>query len=190
MMNTQFDIEEVLAEGRISNELDYERALVADRRLRVLSKDNPKLKGLRDQLRELLEQYENSEWVNSTITAKKLYESDLAELIAEKERAFVQSRKALIKRQLKKLGLNQQQLGLLLGHTSKTYMSELMNGVSPFTLNDLVVMNRILNIKLTDLVPTTLSQAQRVRIKASIEKMGNDKVKLSSEDFDLLMEAD
>jgi len=185
-MNTQFDIEKALTEGKITNELDYERALIADRKLRVLSKENPKLKAVRSQLRDLLGQYEGSNWKNSHVTEKKLRESDLAELIAEKERIFIQRRKRLIKSRLKKLSLTQQQLGSLLGHSSKTYMSELMNGVSPFTLNDLVVMNRILKIKLTDLVPTTLSQPQRTRIKSSIRKIGNDKVKLSSEDFDLV----
>ncbi len=35
-------------------------------------------------------------------------------------------------------------VGLILGH-SKTYMSELINGVSQFTLNDLAIIHRILD---------------------------------------------
>jgi hypothetical protein len=60
-----------------------------------------------------------------------------------------------------------------------------MNGVSPFTLNDLIVINRLLKIDLTDLIPTTLSHSQRVAIKRSIDKIGSKKLKLSKDDFDL-----
>jgi transcriptional regulator with XRE-family HTH domain len=185
-MNTQFDIERIFSEGRISNELDYERALIADRKLRVLAKNNPKFRKVRSQLRDLIEYYEASNWVDTKISQPKVKESDLAELIAEKERVFIKRRKDLIKARIKDLGLTQQQLGILLGHKSKTYMSELMNGISPFTMNDLVIINRILKIGLTDLVPTTLSLPQRVRIKSTIKKLGNTKVKLSPEDFDMV----
>lgn len=185
-MRTQFDIENVLKSGKLQNELDYQRALVADRKLRVLGKENYRLKRLRSQLRDIIEQYENRNWSDdSNIDKKKIHESDLAELIAEKERLFIQKRKDLIKNELKKKNLTQQNLGLILGHKSKTYMSELMNGVSPFTLNDLIVINRLLKIDLIDLVPTTLSHNQRVAIRRSIDKIGSKKLKLSKDDFDL-----
>ena len=185
-METQFDIENVLKSGKLKNELDYQRALIADRKLRVLGKENYRLKRLRSQLRDIIEQYENKNWSDdSNIDSKKIHESDLSELIAEKERLFIQKRKDLIKNELKKKNLTQQNLGLILGHKSKTYMSELMNGVSPFTLNDLIVINRLLKIDLTDLVPTTLSHIQRVAISRSIEKIGSEKLKLSMDDFDL-----
>ncbi len=37
-MKTQFDIEEILELGEIQNALDFERGLIADRKLRVLFK--------------------------------------------------------------------------------------------------------------------------------------------------------
>ena len=186
-MNTQFDIEKVLNSGKIRNELEYERALIADRKLRILCNQNTKLMPLRLNLRDLIESYEKQYWSNeTTITETKIRESDLAELIAEKERQFIQKRKGLIKKQLNEYGVNQQQLMLILGHKSKTYMSELMNGISPFTLNDLVIINRLFKIDLADLIPTTITQTQRARIKKSIQELGTNKIKLSTEDFDLV----
>ena len=185
-MKTQFDILELIKLGEIKNELDLERALIADRKLRVLSKENPKFKTLRKKLRDLIEVYENKNWSpDSRISDKKLRESDIAELIAEKERQFIERRKELIKSKLKKVNLNQQDFGAILGHKSKSYISELMNGINPFSLRDLIIINRLLKIDLTDLVPTFLPQNERVKIRTSIEKLENPKLKLSKEDFAL-----
>jgi antitoxin component HigA of HigAB toxin-antitoxin module len=183
-MKTQFDISELIKTGKIQNDLDFERALIADRKLRVLSKENPKFKSVRKKLRDLIEQYENENWnAESKISDKKLRESDVAELIAEKERLFIQRRKELIRKKLKNLNLTQQDFGKVLGHQSKSYMSELINGVSPFSLKDLIVINRILKINLTDLVPTFLPQSDRVKIRTTIKKLDNPKLKLSKDDL-------
>jgi transcriptional regulator with XRE-family HTH domain len=185
-MKTQFDIEKLIDKGKIQDELDFERALIADRKLRVLSKENPKLRTVRKKLRDLIEAYENCNWSSdSKITEKKLRESDLAEQIAEKERLFIYNRKKLIKSNLKKLNLSQQDFGAILGHKSKSYMSELMNGVSPFSLRDLVIISKLLKIDLTDLVPTFLPHTERIKIKLSIEKLENPKLKFSKDDFAL-----
>lgn len=181
-METQFDISQLIETGKIQNELDFERALIADRKLRVLSKENPKFKSVRKKLRDLIEQYENQNWsAKSKISNKKLRENDIAELIAERERVFVQRRKELIRKKLKKLNLTQQDFGKILGHQSKSYISELINGVSPFSLKDLIVINRLLRINLTDLVPTFLPQSDSVKISATIKKLNNPKLKLNEE---------
>ena len=183
-MKTQFDISELIENGKILNELDFERAMIADRKLRVLSKENPKFKSVRKKLRDLIEQYENQNWsADSNISEKKLRENDVAELISEKERLFIQRRKDLIRKKLKNLNLTQQDFGKVLGHQSKSYMSELINGVSPFSLKDLIVINRILKIDLTDLVPTFLPQSDRVKIRTTIKKLDNPKLKLSKDDL-------
>ena len=86
-MKTQTDISKLLELREINNELDFEKALVADRKLRVLSKEDPKYKAIRKKLRDLTETYENKNWSSSSeITDEKIRESDLAELIIEKER--------------------------------------------------------------------------------------------------------
>jgi transcriptional regulator with XRE-family HTH domain len=183
-MKTQFDISQLLEAGKIQNELDFERAMIVDRKLRVLSKENPEFKSVRKKLRDLIEQYENQNWsADSKISDKKLHESDIAELIAENERLFIQRRKALIRKELKSLNLTQQEFGEILGHRSKSYISELMNGVSPFSIKDLIVINRLLKINFTDLVPTFLPQSESEKIRAAIEKLDNPKLKLSKDDF-------
>ena len=185
-MKTQFDIEKVVEIGYLNNELEYERALIADRKLRILSKSNSRLKPIRQKLRDIIEKYEKKNWSpKSKINDEKLRESEIAELIAEKERLFLQRRKDLIKEKLKANGLTQQQLGEILGHKSKTHMSELINGVAPFGINDLVIIHRLLKINIKYLIPTTLSQLQRKRVKKTLTALGNEKLKLSSEDFDL-----
>ncbi len=186
IMKTQFDISKLIEAGKIQNELDFERALIADRKLRVLSKENPKYKSVRKKLRDLIEQYENRNWnAKSNVPVKKLQDSDLAESIAEKERLFIWRRKALIRKKLKNLNLTQQDFGKILGHRSKSYMSELINGVSPFSLKDLIVIHRLLKINLSDLIPTFLPQSDRKKIHTTIKELNNPKLKLSIEDMDL-----
>jgi transcriptional regulator with XRE-family HTH domain len=183
-MSTQFDILQFIEAGKIDNELDFERALIADRKLRVLSKENPKFKAVRKKLRDLIEQYEDQNWsANAKISDKKLKESDAAELIAEKERLFIQRRKELIRKKLKTLNLTQQDFGKILGHNSKSYISELMNGISPFSLKDMIVINQLLKIDLTDLVPTFLPQSDKVKIRTTIKKLDNPKLKLKNDDL-------
>ncbi|MCH5719884.1 hypothetical protein [Niabella hibiscisoli] len=93
-MKTHFDIEQFIEAGAITNELDYERAMVADRKLRLLAKDNEHFKTLRSRLRSLIKDYESKEWSDAnTITTRKLNESDRAEKIAEKERVFIEKEK-------------------------------------------------------------------------------------------------
>lgn len=183
-MNTQFDISKLIESGQIENELDFERALIADRKLRVLSKENPMYKSLRKQLRDLIEQYENLNWESRIeITEEKIRESDISEIIAEKERIFIQRRKELIRKKLKQLNLTQQDFGKILGHQSKSYTSELMNGVSPFSLKDLIVINRLLKLEFTDLIPTFLGQPEREKIMDTIESLDNPKLKWNKDDL-------
>lgn len=183
-MNMPIEISQLIKTGRIENELDFERALIADRKLRVLARENPKFKEIRKKLRDLIAQYETKNWSSDVeISAEKLRESDVAELIAEKERQFIQHRKELIRKKLKSLNLTQQDFGRLLGHSSKSYISELMNGISPFSLKDLIVIKRLLKIDLADLVPTFLPQSERVKIRTTIKALNNPKLKLSQDDL-------
>ncbi len=183
-MKTHFDIEKFVKDGRIESELDFERALIADRKLRILAKENPHFKELRKKLRDLIEQYENANWSDiNTIESEKIKESDLAELVADNERIFIEKRKTLIKEKLKELNLNQQELGKLLGHKSKTHMSELINGISPFSLKDLIIIHRLLNIDFNDLVPVFLSKVDQVRVKEAIRELNKPQLKLSKEDL-------
>lgn len=183
-MKTHFDIEKIVERGIITNELDYERALIADRKLRLLTKDNIHFKNLRSNLRDIIEKYENSEWNDvNKIDDQKLLESDKSERIAELERLFLENRKQIIKKKLKGLELTQENLALILGHKSKTYMSELMNGIKPFTLRDLIVINRLLKIEIAVLIPVFLSKEDQTKVQEAVIKLGKPKVKLTSDDL-------
>lgn len=181
-MKTRFEFRKLLAKGKIENELELERALVADRSLKHLSKEDANYKRLRKELRDLIEAYENSNWSKkSPVSRAKMKENDIAAILAEKEAIFLRNRKVSIRKRLKSLDLTQQQLGELLGHKSKSYISELVNGVSPFSLRDLIVINKILKIDLSDLIPTTLPEADIKKIKSSITKLGNKKLSFDQE---------
>lgn len=184
IMKTQFDIEKIVEKGVITNELDYDRALIADRKLRVLANDNLHFKNLRTKLRDIIEKYENSEWSDvDKIDDTKLLESDKAERIAELERLFLENRKQAIRKKLKELELTQENLALILGHKSKTHMSELMNGIKPFTLRDLIIINRLLKIEIAVLIPIFLSKDDQIKVKEAVMKLGKTKVKLTSDDL-------
>ena len=183
-MKTNFDIEKFIESGSINNELDLERAMIADRKLRLLSKDSLHFKNLRKKLRDLIEVYENEEWSNlDTLTDEKVIESDKSEFIAEQERVFIENRKQQIRKKLKALDLTQENLGHILGHKSKTHMSELMNGIKPFTLKDLIIINRLLKIDIKELIPIFLSTEDKIKVKSAVIELNKPQIKLEKADL-------
>lgn len=176
-MKTAFDIQKLIAAGFIKNEQEYERAMIADRKLRLLAKENQQFKQLRKQLRDILAIYEEKVWHDETaINDEKLLESELAEKIAEEERVFIEKRKNAIRNGLKSLELTQEDLARILGHKSKTHMSELINGIKPFTLYDLVVIRRLLRINLDVLIPTHLPFEKIIQIKSAVKEINKPKL--------------
>lgn len=63
-------------------------------------------------------------------------------------------------------------------------MSELMNGVCPFSLKELIIINSLLKIDMNDLVPVFLPQRERLRIKETIESL--NKPELINKDLSLV----
>lgn len=182
-MKEQTDLRNILKKGVLSDELDLERALILDRKLRLIVKEHPELIEDRNQLRLIIKAYEKLNWAtNITITDDKVKESDDAEFIAEQERVFLEIRKETIKKQLTKYKLTQQDLGKILGH-GKSYMSELMNGISPFSNRDLIIMHRLFHIKLDYLIPTIISQKDRIKLKESLTQLNKKGLKLTKEDL-------
>lgn len=170
-MKTQLDIKNVLRRGFISDEIEFERVLILYRKLRLVKENRSELAESYKQLRVLIQNYEEEHWNNETeITEDRINESDTAEFLAEQERLFLQQRKELIKTKLKAFDLNQQDLGVLLGHT-KSYISELMNGIHPFSNKDLIIIHRIFGIKLEALIPTMIPPMEQNRLKDSLAKI-------------------
>ena len=175
-----FNITKLLERQQISNELNYQRALIADRQLKLLSKDDPSMKAMRNQLRTLIVQYENKVWNKvDNITTTQIQESDTLEQLAERERMFIQHRKEAIRKKLKQHRLTQEDLATLLGHKSKTHMSELMNGLVPFTLRDLIIIHHTLHIKINTLVPTFLSPTDRNQVAQALRRLNKPGLALS-----------
>lgn len=181
MMEGPRDVNKILKDGMIRSELELERALVAERKLMMMEKEDTAFRTVRKKLRDIIEAYENRNWsATAEISQQKINESDVAGVIAEMERAFIMRRKKLILGELIKHGLTQQDFGKILGHNNKSYISELMNGVAPFTLKDLVIIHRLLQIELKALVPVFIAEPERKRIYASIEGLGNTGLTLNS----------
>lgn len=177
---------QILQKGFISSELELEKALIIERKLRLMLKESPELSESRNKLRAIIKEYESQNWnKNAIVSDIQIQESDLAEMIAEKERQFLAKRKEIIKSKLVEFGINQQELGIILGH-SKSYISELINGVNPFNLKDLIVIHHLFNIKLESLILTTIPQKESKRIQSSILKMNKSKLKLVQDTLELI----
>jgi transcriptional regulator with XRE-family HTH domain len=167
-MKEQADLKSILKKGVLLDELDLERALILERKLRLMVKEQPTLAKDREQLRLIIKAYEKINWgADALVSNEKLKASEEAEVIAEQERIFLETRKECIKMHLVDLKLTQQDLGKILGH-SKSYMSELMNGISPFSNRDLIVLHKLFDIRLECLIPTIISQRDRIKLKETI----------------------
>ena len=90
----------------------------------------------------------------------------------------------MIRNKLKALNLTQQNLGKILGHKNKSNISELMNGINPFTLKDLIVINKLMKIEFTELIPSFINADEQLKIQDSLKTLNNPKIKLNS-DFSL-----
>lgn len=176
-MKDIFDIKEVANIERLENEYDLEKASLLERKLRLMIDENPDLQPIRKKLRDLIKEYEDKKWSDfDKITDSQVEDSNKAEEVVNFEQKFINKRKDAIRRKLRDYDMTQQDLGVILGHP-KTYMSELINGVSQFTLKDLVIIHRVLSINLDILIPTFLQSETRDKLKDSIEKLNKPKLK-------------
>jgi len=183
----KFSIQNIQKIDVLASELEYEKASSLFLQLRVLIKNDKSYEATRNHLRKLLKQYEKNNWLNeNTVTKTQIEENDLAEVLVEAENEFYQKRKELIKLKLKEAGLNQTDLAKILGH-SKSYMSELINGLRPFSKDDLVIINRLFKIKFDDLIPTFINQEKASHIKNTLASLSNNKIRLTKKDFDFKM---
>lgn len=181
----KFSIQNIKKLTSLTTELEYEKATSLFLKLRVLIKEDKTYEPIRTHLRALIKHYEQNNWADDdSITDNQIKESDLAEAIVQAENEFYQKRKELIKIKLKESGLNQNDLAKILGHR-KGYMSELINGLRPFSKEDLVIINRLFKIKFEDLIPTFIKQDRASHIKKTLKSLTNSRIKLTKRDFDL-----
>lgn len=169
----------------LTSEVEFEHATSLYLKLRKLEKEDKCYISVRKHLRMLILKYEKEQWSDETqISDEQVKESDLAESLIQAENKFYQMRKELIKIKLKSTGLNQNDLAKILGHR-KGYMSELINGLRPFSKEDIVVINRLFKIKLENLIPPFIKQDKALHIKDTLNSISNSKIKLKKRDFNL-----
>ncbi len=182
-MKDILDLKDIEKIERLENEYDLQKASLLERKLRLMIDENPDLKSIRKRLRDLIKDYEDREWSDfENISDSKIKESDKAEEIIDSEQRFINKRKETIRKKLKEFDMTQQDLGIILEHP-KSYMSELMNGVSQFTLKDLVIIHRILGINLNTLIPTYLQSETRDKVRESIRKLNKPKLGLRKKEL-------
>lgn len=167
------NIDNIFKIKRLESELEVERASILRRKLRLMAKDDPKYFAATKRLKELIIEYETRVWsADKEISDQQLDISDLSAKIAERERKFNQKRKQIIREKLKEYGLKQEDLGKLLGH-SKSYMSELINGIKPLSKTDIALIKDLLKIDIADLFPVVVDVETRLKVKKSIEELNN-----------------
>lgn len=167
------NIRKILDAGRIETELDHERVLLADRHLMLQEEVQPDLGPTRKAISDLIVEFEARCWSNENlVTDAQMEESEAAEIQAEREYVFLWKRNKLILAKLQERSLKQKDLALLLNH-SKSYTSELLNGIRPFSTNDLKLIHLLFQIPLTDLIITIPSQETLSRLETAIEKISS-----------------
>lgn len=177
----KFSIQNIEKISSLESELEVEKASDLFLKLRVLAKENESYKVLRKQLSKLIKDYEDKHWSNTEVTNdEQIEKSDLAERIVQAENEFYSKRKQIIREKLKDSGLNQTHLAKILGHR-KGYISELINGIRPFSKDDLVIINRLFKIELELLIPTFIKEEQVIHITKTLKSIPKNKIVLSKQ---------
>ncbi len=177
------DLEDIKKLKQINNEYELQKASVWERKLGLLEEERPEYKDIRNEIRAMIKAYEDQIWSDFTnISDELLAESDKAEQLVLEEEKFIKRRKEIIRSKLKQFEMNQQELGQLLGHP-KTYMSELMNGLSQFSMKDLVIIHRVFGIGLEKLIPTYIQADTRTKLLKSIRKLNKPMLGKSQEEL-------
>lgn len=180
----RLEIDNILKIDELNNELEFERATLIQGKLRWMAEEDSSLEPVRQHLISLIEKYENAHWsIESEITDEQVRESDFAEKIISAENIFIQKRKEIIREKLKENNIAQKDLGKILGHRPN-YMSELINGVRPFSRDDIVVVHRLFGIEFKDLIPPFLKKEVTNHIKTTLKELKNNKIRLKIKDLE------
>jgi antitoxin component HigA of HigAB toxin-antitoxin module len=181
----KFNIDNILKIATLDNEYEFEKATTLHSQLRVQIKEDPSLKEERKHLRKLIKVYEAKHWSDlDQVSDDQIKESDRAEKMIMLENTLKAKRKEVIKKRLKRFGLSQNDLAFLLGH-KKNYMSELINGIRPFSKTDIQILNRTLRIPIQALYNPFLKEDVAVRVREAIKELDKPELKLKEEDLEL-----
>lgn len=180
----RLSVNNILKIQQLTNELEFERATSIFLRIRKEAKEDPFLSEVRNHLKKLIKNYEGKYWYDEKqISEGQVKENDLAEKLVRDENAFIHKRKKLIRKKLKEFSLNQNDLARILGH-HKGYMSELINGLRPFSKEDIIIVHRLLKIEFEDLIPPFIPQKRATQIKNVLKKLPASNAKLKKQDLE------
>jgi len=93
----------------------------------------------------------------------------MAKVLSKVEVKFIEARRILIRKKLKKLNITTETLGELVGHSSKSYISDKISGKRPFVVEDYVKLSYILKIDLEDLIPPLISEEEKKHIHDTLK---------------------
>lgn len=172
---------------QIKSELDLQKAIALNKKLRLLIKEGyNEFRDYRKQLVQLIIQYEDKAWGNEDeITNAQIKESDQIEMEIEREEMFYAKRMQFIRHRLKTAGLKQKDLAELLGH-SETHMSLLLNGVHQFTTTDLRIIMQFLKLPASILIPPFMPEEVAIKIfetRSKVAKRFVSKLQLNAKDL-------
>jgi len=179
-------INNILKVNQLESELEYERATSLYLKLRKTEEDSSAYTPIREYIKNLILKYEKEHWTDAAkITDEQVKASDLAERLVSAENQFNYKRRELIIDRLKQSGLNENDLAKILGH-QKAYTLELINGFKSFSREDILIINRLLKIRLKDLIAPFIKQEKVAHIRKTLKTMNNSKIKLTKKDFDFM----
>ena len=180
----RLEIDNILKLNELKTEFEFEKASAIQGKLRWMVKDDSSLNPVRQHLILLIDKYEREHWDNeSNISDEQIKESDIAERIVSAESIFIQKRKELIRAKLKESSISQKDLAKILGHRPN-YMSELINGVRPFSRDDIIVIHRLFEIEFHNLIPPFLKKEVANHIKTTLGELKNNKVRIKLKDLE------
>lgn len=182
----RLEIDNLLILDELDGELEYEKAISIYGRLRWMVKEDKSLEPVKHHLKLLIKRYEQNHWNDETkISHDQIKESDMAEKIVISESEFVQKRKELIRYKLKENGISQHDLAKILAHRPN-YMSELINGVRPFSRDDIIVLHRLFDLDLKYLIPPFIKKETANHIKQALGELKNKRIKLKLSDLEAI----
>ena len=183
MIMDRLAIHNILKLEKLEDELEFEKASSLYLKLRKQEQKDSYYSDIRTHLKVLISKYEQEHWSDEfSITEEQVRESDKAEALVRAENQFNHKRKEQVRRRLKDVGLNQTDLAKILGHR-KGYMSELINGLRPFSKEDIVIINRLLKIRFEDLVPPFIKKDKADHINKTLESIPKSNLRLTLRDL-------
>jgi len=182
----KLEIDNILKVDELISEFEFEKATSIYGKLRWMMEDDSSLIPVRQHLLTLIEKYENTHWKDEpNISDEQVKESDIAEKAVSAESLFIQKRKELIKKKLKDNVISQKDLGKILGHRPN-YISELINGVRPFSRDDIVVIHRLFELEFKDLIPPFLKKEVTNHIITTLGELKSNNVSLKIKDLEVV----